>query len=254
MTSTKQSKVVVITGGSQGIGAAIAETFCNAGICVVIGSRRDNGLAKKLGKKARYCAMDACKQSDHRKAVELALDWKGHLDAYINCAGFSAWRPIDQIDETFLTEILDTNLKGVFWGCKAAVSALEPGGVIVNISSLAGKRGSANNSAYCASKFGVTGLTQALAKELGPKGIRVNAVCPVYVKTSGVLHALENPDSPAQGKKVAEYLHDFTKSQTALGRLPEGKDVAQMCLFLISAQASAITGQSINVDCGVLPQ
>jgi 3-oxoacyl-[acyl-carrier protein] reductase/meso-butanediol dehydrogenase/(S,S)-butanediol dehydrogenase/diacetyl reductase len=250
----KFTKVVVITGGSQGIGAAIAREFCQAGIFVVIGSRRDNGLAKTLGKKARHCLMDVRREGDHRKAVEQAMEWKGRLDAYINCAGFSSWCRLDRIDEAFLSEMLDINLKGVLWGCKAASQTLGPGGSIVNISSLAGKRGSANNSAYCAAKFGVTGLTQALAKELGPKGIRVNAVCPVYVKTNSVLHALENPDSPAQGEKVDLYLKNFVKSQTALGRLPEGREVAQACLFLISAHASAITGQSVNVDCGVLPQ
>ncbi|MBW1775707.1 MAG: SDR family oxidoreductase, partial [Deltaproteobacteria bacterium] len=109
-------------------------------------------------------------------------------------------------------------------------------------------------SVYCASKFGVNGITQALSKELGPRGIRVNAVCPVYVQTEGLLEALKEKDAPAQGDNVECYLQDFTAANAALQRLPTGEEIAQVCLFLASSGASAITGQCINVDCGVLPQ
>jgi 3-oxoacyl-[acyl-carrier protein] reductase/meso-butanediol dehydrogenase/(S,S)-butanediol dehydrogenase/diacetyl reductase len=119
---------------------------------------------------------------------------------------------------------------------------------------LASKRGSANNSVYCASKFGVNGITQSLAKELGSKGIRVNAVCPVYVETSGLIEALDNPEAPSGEQKTSDYLTDFTINQTALKRLPKGTEVADLCVYLASESASAITGQCINVDCGVLPQ
>ena len=86
---------------------------------------------------------------------------------------------------TFL-HMIETNFKGTFWGCKLASQNLQHGGNIINVSSLAGKRGSANNSVYCATKFAVNGITQALAKELGARGLRVNAVCPVYVETQGL--------------------------------------------------------------------
>jgi 3-oxoacyl-[acyl-carrier protein] reductase/meso-butanediol dehydrogenase/(S,S)-butanediol dehydrogenase/diacetyl reductase len=118
---------------------------------------------------------------------------------------------------------------------------------------LAAKRGTPNNSAYCAAKFGMTGLTQALAKELGTKGIRVNALCPVLVRTPGLIEALSNPTSPAKGDPEG-FLAAFASSQSALGRLPTGAEVAAMALYLASPAASAISGQSINVDCGVLPQ
>jgi 3-oxoacyl-[acyl-carrier protein] reductase/meso-butanediol dehydrogenase/(S,S)-butanediol dehydrogenase/diacetyl reductase len=150
--------------------------------------------------------------------------------------------------------MVDTVLKGTFFGCQAAARHLPPGGCIINISSLAGKRGSANNAVYCAAKFGVNGVTQALAKELGPRGIRVNAVCPVYVETDGLLKALREPEAPPRGRDVAAYLREFAASQAALTRLPLAEEVAQVCLFLASPAASAITGQCINVDCGVLPQ
>jgi 3-oxoacyl-[acyl-carrier protein] reductase/meso-butanediol dehydrogenase/(S,S)-butanediol dehydrogenase/diacetyl reductase len=119
---------------------------------------------------------------------------------------------------------------------------------------LASKRGSANNSVYCASKFGVNGITQSLAKELGTKDIRVNAICPVYVKTPGLLEALENPQAPSQDQDTAKYLNDFAENQAALKRLPKGSEVADLCLYLASDASSAVTGQCINVDCGVLPQ
>ncbi|MGY8779879.1 MAG: SDR family NAD(P)-dependent oxidoreductase, partial [Longimicrobiales bacterium] len=123
-----------------------------------------------------------------------------------------------------------------------------------NVSSLAGKRGSGNNSVYCASKFGVNGVTQAFAKELGPSGIRVNAVCPVYVETEGLMDALQEPVAPPGGQNVREYLDGFAGTQAALRRLPRGDEVGSLCLYLASDAASAVTGQCINVDCGVLPQ
>ena len=158
------------------------------------------------------------------------------------------------VDDDFWDKMIDTNLKGAFWGCKTAATDLSEGGSIINVSSLAGKRGSENNSVYCVSKFGMNGLTQALAKELGSKGIRVNAVCPVYVETPGLLEALRNPDAPPKGQKTEKYLEEFTAANTALQRLPKGSEIANLCFYLASPLASAITGQCINVDCGVLPQ
>jgi len=161
---------------------------------------------------------------------------------------------LEEIDEEFWDSMIDTNLKSVLFGSQVAARHLQKGGVVLNISSLAGKRGSANNSVYCAAKFGVNGITQALAKELGPRGIRVNAICPVYVNTPGLKSALQDPNSPAQGRNVQGYLEKFAEGQSALGRLPKAKEVADLCLYLASPAASAITGQCINVDCGVLPQ
>lgn len=178
----------------------------------------------------------------------------GTLSVFVNCAGVSRWRAIEKIDETFVKEIIETNVLGTLWGCQVAAEVLKEGGSIVNVSSLAGKRGSSNNSVYCASKFAVNGLTQALAKELGPKGIRVNAVCPVYVETESILNSLKEKDSPAQGEEVQKYLNDFVKMQTALKRLPTAMEVAQCVYFLASDAASAVTGKCINIDCGVLPQ
>lgn len=248
------SRTVVVTGGNRGIGEVISRAFHRTGHHVVIGARKDTGLAEKLGERARFVQADVRNEADHQLLAQTAVEWTGRLDAYINCAGFSEWRPLERVDEKFWDQMVDTNLKGTFWGCKVAAERLSPGGCIINISSLAGKRGSSNNSVYCASKFGVTGLTQALAKELGPKGIRVNAVCPVYIQTEGLLKALADECSPCSGADTTAYLEKFAAENAALKRLPTAEEVANVCLFLASDAASAITGQSINVDCGVLPQ
>ncbi len=247
-------KTLVITGGSRGIGAEISRAFVKAGYYVLIGARKETGITELLGKRARFKSMDVSKEEDHQKLAAAALRWTGKIDVYLNCAGFSKWSPIGKVDETFWNKMIDTNLKGTFWGCKVASKYLQKWGCIINISSIAGKRGTANNSVYCASKFGVTGLTQALSKELGPKGIRVNAVCPVLIMTPGLKMALSEDDSPIKGGSISVFLKKFTKEQTALNRLPTAAEVAQVCLWLASPAASAITGQSVTVDCGVFPQ
>jgi len=241
-------------GECRGIGEFLTRVFWEEGYHVLIAARRDTGLPGKLGDRVRFQRADVREEKDHTALVATMLNWTGRLDAYINNAGFSEWRAVEEVNESFWRKMIDTNLKGVFWGCKVAAGALKEGGSIINISSLAGKRGSANNSVYCASKFGVNGITQALAKELGPKGIRVNAVCPVYVQTEGLLEALKDDKSPTGGSATIAYFESFARDNAALKRLPLGQEIAEVCLFLASNKASAITGQCINVDCGVLPQ
>ena len=244
---------VVVTGGNRGIGLNITEAFVNAGYFVVIGARKDYGLHEKFGEKVVFESIDVRDEESHRKLVKLAIKHSGRLDVYVNNAGYSSWRSIDRIDGRFLDELLDTNLKGAFWGCKAAAEFLNEGGSIINISSIAGKRGSSNNSAYVASKFGMNGLTQSLAKELGPKGIRVNALCPVLIPTNGLLEALKGPQSPGKDNPD-DFLSKFSANNAALKRLPTGEEVGAMCVMLASKTSSAVTGQCINIDCGVFPQ
>jgi NAD(P)-dependent dehydrogenase (short-subunit alcohol dehydrogenase family) len=246
------SKTVCITGGSRGIGRDMSIAFAEAGFKVFVGARSESGVTE-LSANIHYVPMDVRRQEDHAALISAAIATTGHLDCYINNAGVSAWRPIDDINEEFLETMLAVNLKGAFWGCKHAAANLTSDGSIINISSLAAKRGTPNNSAYCAAKFGLTGLTQAMAKELGPRGLRVNAICPVLVSTPGLISALQDPGSPAKGDPDT-FLSNFAAGQSALGRLPTGAEVADMALFLASGAASSVTGQSINVDCGVLPQ
>ncbi|MBF0119181.1 MAG: SDR family oxidoreductase [Desulfobacterales bacterium] len=247
-------KTAIITGGNRGIGFSITEKFIDAGYAVIVGARTDNAVEARFnGDVIRYVAIDVRDEQGHRHLIDKAMAWTGRVDVYINNAGFSEWRPIELIDESFFNDLIGTNLKGVFWGCKAAIDAMNNNGVIINISSIAGKRGSANNTLYCASKFGVNGLTQALAKEVGPKGIRVNAVCPVLIPTEGLINALKSPYGPSKDNPEF-FMTKFAEDNAALKRLPTGLEVASVCLFLSSEAASAITGQCINVDCGVFPQ
>ena len=248
------ARTVFITGGGRGLGAELSRAFHGAGYRVAIASRTDHGLAGALGASATYVACDVTSAASITAAVDAAAAWGGGLDVLVNNAGRSAWRRLPDIDEAFWDDMLATNLKSVLFASQAALRHMTRGAAIVNVSSLAGKRGSANNSAYCAAKFGVNGVTQSLAKELGPSGIRVNAVCPVYVETDGLVDALGDVESPTGGADIGEYLRTFGRTQAALGVLPQAAQVASACLFLASEGAGAITGQCINVDCGVLPQ
>ena len=185
------SATVIVTGGNRGIGRSITESFVKAGYTVIVGARTEQDVQAIDPKHIIFCAMDVRDEAAHVRLAETAINATGRLDAWVNNAGVSAWRPIDEIDEAFFDELMGINLKGAFWGCKAAAQCMTgEGGSIINISSIAGKRGSANNAMYCATKFGMNGLTQSLAKELGPRGIRVNALCPVLIKTTGLMEAL----------------------------------------------------------------
>lgn len=247
------SNTVIITGGSKGIGWELVQTYARNGYKVISGARSfREDIPDDISENIKQVTINVKRREDHLNLVKIAFEWTNNLDCYVNNAGFSEWRSIASVDEEFIKDMFETNLYGYFWGAQAAASALKTGGSILNISSLAARRGSSNNSVYSATKFGVTGLTQSLCKELGPKGIRVNAVCPVLVETPGLAEALAQKDSPANGN-TSLFLADFKANQSALGRLPSVKEVAQLCLFLTSKNASGITGQSINVDCGVLP-
>ena len=244
---------VVVTGGSKGIGRAIVLRLASKGFRVISGSRTPiSDVPTELRNLVFHYEMDVKNSDEHEKLVNLANSENHQMRAFVNNAGFSEWQPIENIDSNFLQDILETNLMGYFWGSKAAAQGLKPGGSIINISSLAARRGTPNNSAYVASKFGVAGLTQSMAKELGPRGIRVNAVCPVLIETPGLLEALKEENSPGKGDPN-QFLTSFARQQTALGRLPTAEEVANLVYFLLSDEASGITGQSINVDCGVLP-
>jgi NAD(P)-dependent dehydrogenase (short-subunit alcohol dehydrogenase family) len=251
--NTTTRKTVIITGGNKGIGEGITRVFLDAGYDVVIGAREKTSLFDNNTEHLHFVPTDVRHEESHKALVAAALEKTGRLDVYINNAGLSGWKPLAHITDEFIDHLVSTNLKSVIWGCKAAIGAMPAGGVIINISSLAGKRGSTNNTVYCATKFAVNGITQSLAKELGPQGIRVNALCPVLVTTSGLLEALAGPDAPG-GDDPAGFIDNFRKANAALGRLPTGEEVGDMALLLAGEQASAITGQCINVDCGVFPQ
>lgn len=244
--------VVIVTGGSRGIGLAISKLFSASGYNVIAGSRTLDPKFPSNNKHLIHFPMDVCSKEHHINICKHALELYGRVDCYINNAGFSEWRKLSAIDEIFLDTIIATNLKSVFWGSQAFAS-LGNSGSIINISSIAGKRGSSNNSAYCATKFAMNGVTQSLAKELGSSDVRVNAICPVLIETPGLISAFKGADSPASLSDFS-FIENFTLQNSALGRLPSEVDVAHLALFLASDASSSITGQCINLDCGVFPQ
>jgi len=245
-------KVAIVTGGNKGIGLSITKELLKNNYKVIV-SARSSYKDEETKNDVDFLKGDLTKFENHRRLVEIAIKKYGQLNLYVNNVGLSEWRTIDKINEEFLDKLFYTNVYSTFWGCKACEKKLSKEGSIINISSIAGKRGSKNNSAYVATKFALNGITQSLAKELGKNNIRVNAICPVLIKTDGLIKALEDEDSPVEDN-IEKFFEDFTCSQTALNRLPTGNEVAKMVIFLASNNASAITGQCINVDCGVFPQ
>lgn len=242
-------KVCVITGGNRGIGLFITKKYLEEGYVVYVGARTTIDFTHP---NLYFVKTDVRKEDDIKNLIYQASTYNGNINVLVNNAGYSKWKRLDEITTEDLVSIYETNLYSVYLTSKYSLEYMKQNSVIINISSIAGKRGSENNSMYCGTKFGMNGVTQSLAKELGIYGIRVNGVCPVLIKTKGLVDALSSDDSPAEN--IDEFLRGFTKKQTALNSLPTAEDVSEMCIFLSSERAKSITGQNINVDCGVLPQ
>ena len=249
----KMKKCVIITGGNKGIGLDITNAFLKKNFYVIILARTNINNTLLKNPNIKFFKADCTKEESFKAPIKFAVKKFKKIDTFINNVGMSEWKPIEKIDKKFLDKILFTNLYSYFWGCKFAAKYLKEYGSIINISSIAGKRGSKNNSAYSASKFAVNGLTQSLSKELGYKNIRVNAICPVLILTDGLKKALKSKFSPSN-KNTEIFLNEFAMNQSSLNRMPLGSEIASVCLFLSSNKSSAITGQCINVDCGVFPQ
>jgi NAD(P)-dependent dehydrogenase (short-subunit alcohol dehydrogenase family) len=243
-------KTIVITGGSQGIGLAIAEKFLENNYHVITISRSKNFTLQN--KNHKHYSADLSKWEECLQICEEINKNYQKIDVLVNNVGKSQWNALENINEDFVDEIFSTNIKSYIAITKGLLNLLKEHSNIINISSMAAKRGTKNNSIYCASKFAINGLTQSWAKELGPKGIRVNAICPVLVESDGLFSALVKLDAPAKESGVETFMNDFKKTQTALGFLPLANDVANFCISIINNRA--LTGQCINLDSGVFPQ
>jgi len=181
-------KRVLVTGGSRGIGYAIAEAFLDAGARVAVNGRTEQSVStamERLGRGEQVVAApgDLGTVPGCELAVKTAIDAFGGLDVLVNNAGIGSGRPIEDSDEAMWDAHVDVNLKGLFFCCRAALPALrESKGNIVNIASDAGLMGCPGIVVYCASKGGVVNMTRAMALEVAPE-VRVNVVCPGYVDT-----------------------------------------------------------------------
>lgn len=231
--------VVFITGGTGAIGEAIAEEFSKTDD-VVITYNKNAEKATKLSEKFRCTAfeMNTASENSVKTAVESALKEFGKIDVLVNNAGVSLIKPFTDITEVEWENLLEVNLTGVFRVTKAVVSGMikRKSGAIVNISSVWGVHGASCETAYSAAKAGVIGFTKALAKELGPSGITVNAIAP------GVI------ESPMNTSHLSESELEVLCAETPLGRMGKPSEVAMAVRSV--AGNRFITGQVIGVDGG----
>jgi meso-butanediol dehydrogenase / (S,S)-butanediol dehydrogenase / diacetyl reductase len=252
--SELDGKRAFITGGAHGIGRAIAATLVRSGVKVAIADI-DGEAAKRsahdIGLGSVAVEVDVRERASVERAFGEALKLLGGCDICIANAGVSTMRhALDLTDDEWDFNFA-VNARGIFLTNQIAARhfVAQGAGSIVNTASLAAKVGAPLLAHYSASKFAVLGWTQALARELAPKGIRVNAVCPGFVKTG--MQAREIEWEAALRDVSPQRVIDDYLAQTPLGRLEEPEDVADVVVFLCSDQARFMTGQGINVTGGV---
>ena len=243
----------LVTGAGTGIGAAIARVLAERGHRVAVTDIDADAAARTAGELDAYSArLDVTDRESIRRAADGAEDALGPVDVWVANAGVSTMAPFVDTSENEWRHKLDVNAKGVFLCGQAAARRLisrAARGVIVNTASMAGKRGAVPYlSAYVASKFAVVGLTQAMAYELAPHGIRVNCVCPGYVATSMQDRELAW-EAELRGTGL-EQVRRLYVEDTPMGRLETPEDVAAVVAFLVSDEARFITGEALAVNGG----
>ncbi|MFY8031018.1 MAG: SDR family NAD(P)-dependent oxidoreductase [Devosia sp.] len=248
-------KSVVVTGGASGIGAAIARTFHEAGALVTIldlDPGRAATMAQSLGPTAASAQVDVRDRASVQAAMDGVIASRGGIDILCANAGVSTMqKSVDLTDEDWDFN-MDVNARGIFLCNQIVVRhflATGKKGVIVNTASLAAKVGAPLLAHYSASKFAVLGWTQGFAKELAPLGIRVNAVCPGFVRTSMQEREL-GWEASLRGMTPEAVFNEYV-SLTPMGRIEEPEDVAVVVKFLASDGARFMTGQGINVTGGI---
>ena len=239
------NKVAVVTGGSRGIGLATAERFLQEGAVVILtASSLDNArnAAEKLAEKyplgkVEGLSPDLTNLESVREAFSYVAEKYGRIDILVNNAGVSERTPFVQYTEEAFDKVMDLNVKGVFTASRIAAEYMsaQGNGVILTTSSMVSIYGQPSGFAYPASKFAVNGMTLSLARELGPKGIRVNAVAPGITETDMM-------------KAVPKSIIDPMVAQIPLRRLGQPVDIANAFVFLASDEASYITGVVLSVD------
>ena len=241
-------KVAIVTGASKGIGAGIAKGLAAAGAAVVVnyassreGADRVVADIARTGGKAIALKADVSKAADVRRLFDETKTAFGSLDVLVNNAGIYRFAPIEDVTEDEFHREFNTNVLGVLLATREAVKHFGPdGGSVINISSIASTSPTPTAVVYSATKGAVDTITRVLAKELGPKKIRVNAINPGGVETEGV-HSLGLIDSDFEKQMVA---------RTSLGRLGQPNDIAPVAVFLSSAASGWITGETIAVGGG----
>ncbi|MBI3910010.1 MAG: 3-oxoacyl-[acyl-carrier-protein] reductase [Armatimonadetes bacterium] len=240
-------KAVVVTGGGRGIGRALALAFARCGADVAVAVSRDLAAAEavaeeiaKQGRRSLARRADVSQWQAAHQLIEEATAAFGKIDVLVNNAGTNRDSLLLRMNEEDWDAVLDVNLKGTFHCTQAALRGMvrQRSGRIINITSILGLTGNPGQANYCASKAGIIGFTRAVAREVGSRGITVNAVAPGYIHTHMTAGLSE--------AQVAEILR-----RIPLGRLGESEDVCGAVLFLASDAAAYITGQVLIVDGGM---
>jgi NAD(P)-dependent dehydrogenase (short-subunit alcohol dehydrogenase family) len=236
-------KNALVTGAAKGIGRAIAGRLRAAGANVTLADLDATGevTADEIGGSFVVCDIT---DADQLSAAVTAAARGGNLDILVNNAGiYPTTGPIDKVSDSFVSKMLDINVRAQYSAAREAARAMKNGGAIVNLASIAGIRGGANITAYSASKGAVIALTRAFANELGPRGIRVNAIAPGIIDTPGVQEQMA--PLKAGGLDI-----DAAIAANPLRIAGQPDHVARVTLFLVSGLAAFITGQTVVVDGG----
>ncbi|GHF78683.1 3-oxoacyl-ACP reductase FabG [Streptomyces filamentosus] len=257
--SQQDKRVALVTGGTSGIGLAVARLLANQGHRVFIGARSAENVAETVkqlqaeGLEVDGTTLDVRSSADARAFVQAAVDRFGTVDVLVNNAGRSGGGVTADIADELWDDVIDTNLNSVF---RLTREVLTTGGLrhkdrgrIINIASTAGKQGVVLGAPYSASKHGVVGFTKALGNELAPTGITVNAVCPGYVETP-MAQRVRQGYAAAYDATEDAILAKF-QSKIPLGRYSTPEEVAGLVGYLASDTAASITSQALNV-CGGL--
>jgi 3-oxoacyl-[acyl-carrier protein] reductase len=248
MSHQLEGKVAVVTGASKGIGAAIAKQLADAGAAVVVNYASskpgaENVVAEIHRKGGRAVAVqaDLANSADVQRLFAETKKAFGRLDVLVNNAGVYEFAPLDAITTEHFHKIFNLNVLGLILASKEAVNHFGPqGGSIINVSSVVATAAPAMTTVYSASKAAVDAVTRSLAKELGPRNIRVNAINPGMVETEGV---------HAAGLSSGDFRKQV-ESQTPLGRIGQPRDVAPAAAFLASDDSRWITGETVHIAGG----
>lgn len=242
-----KDKVAIVTGAARGIGEATAIKFAEHGAKVVVSDMSMDALTEvtqkieALGGEVLAFDVNVTDRASVSAMIDQVVQQWGKVDILVNNAGITADSQLLKMEESDFDKVIDVNLKGVFNCGQAAAKVMSEngGGVILNASSVVGLYGNFGQTNYAATKWGVIGITKTWAKELGKKGIRVNAVAPGFTMTPMVA-------------KMPEKVIDMMKGKSPLGKLATPEDIANAYLFLASDEAAFITGTVLSVDGGVV--
>ena len=237
-----KDKVAIITGAAKGIGFATAQRFAGEGAIVILADMNLESVKVVAGQiqNAEAYAMNVTDRASIQAVVDQVMQKHGRIDTLINNAGITQDARLVKMTEAQFDAVIDVNLKGVFNCTQLIVPHMleAKSGAIVNASSVVGIYGNFGQTNYSATKFGVIGFTKTWARELGPKGIRVNAICPGFIATEMV-------------KAMPENILQDIERRSWLGRLGTPEEIANVYLFLASNEASFINGVALEVSGGI---